>query len=61
MAESDQRKQSITYGSIISISHIHDDDALVAGDGFIKRSVTLKGMSPFVRSHSKKFTTDQFS
>jgi hypothetical protein len=60
MAEAEQKKPTITYGSIISISHLQDDDALIAGDGFIKRSVILKGMSPYVKSHSKKFQLDHF-
>jgi inositol 1,4,5-triphosphate receptor type 1/inositol 1,4,5-triphosphate receptor type 3 len=50
--------QTITYGSIISISHIEDGDALIAADGFIKQSVVLKGMSSSMRSNS---LSDQLS
>jgi inositol 1,4,5-triphosphate receptor type 1/inositol 1,4,5-triphosphate receptor type 3 len=27
----------IKLGSIVSISHLQDDDALIGGDGFIKK------------------------
>lgn len=27
----------IKFGSIVSISHLQDEDALMGGDGFIKR------------------------
>lgn len=27
----------IKYGSIVSISHLTDDDALIGGDGFLKK------------------------
>jgi len=55
MSEQDSRKPKIRYGSVISISHFEDDDALIAGDGFIKTSVILKGMSPYLKPQSKKF------
>jgi inositol 1,4,5-triphosphate receptor type 1/inositol 1,4,5-triphosphate receptor type 3 len=48
-SEIDSKNQKITYGSIISISHLSDEDALIAGDGLTKRSVVLKGMSPYHR------------
>jgi hypothetical protein len=32
----------LTYGSIISISHVQDDDSFITSDGFVKRSVMLR-------------------
>ncbi|CAD8103545.1 unnamed protein product [Paramecium sonneborni] len=32
----------LTYGSVISISHVQDDHSFITADGFVKRSVYLK-------------------
>ncbi|CAD8059333.1 unnamed protein product [Paramecium primaurelia] len=32
----------LTYGSIISISHVQDDHSFITADGFVKRAVCLK-------------------
>ncbi|CAD8132784.1 unnamed protein product [Paramecium pentaurelia] len=32
----------LTYGSVISISHVQDDHSFITADGFVKRSVCLK-------------------
>ena len=31
----------ITYGSIICINHIEDGDALIGGDGFMKKYLKI--------------------
>ncbi len=56
---SDSNNSNITYGSVISISHIEDEDALLTCDGFIKNSVGLRGMSPHMRWNSPKFSIEQ--
>jgi hypothetical protein len=55
---SDSNNSNITYGSVISISHIEDEDALLTCDGFIKNSVGLRGMSPHMRWNSPKFSIE---
>ncbi|CAD8131502.1 unnamed protein product [Paramecium pentaurelia] len=51
----------IKIGSIVSISHLQDDDALIGGDGFIKNAVILKGMSPLNKLDTKDFNISYFS
>ncbi|CAK81479.1 unnamed protein product (macronuclear) [Paramecium tetraurelia] len=51
----------IKIGSIVSISHLQDDDALIGGDGFIKNAVILKGMSPQNKLDTKDFNISYFS
>lgn len=31
----------LTYGSVISISHVQDDNSFITSDGFVKRAVYL--------------------
>ena len=32
----------LSYGSVISISHVFDDHSFITADGFVKRNVLLK-------------------
>ena len=32
----------LSYGSVISISHVTDEHSFITADGFVKRSVLLK-------------------
>lgn len=36
------KNQFLTYGSIISISHVSDSNSFITSDGFVKRSVMLR-------------------
>jgi len=38
----DYKTSFITYGSIISISHVADDNSFIYCDGFVKESVILR-------------------
>jgi hypothetical protein len=48
MKSGESSYQYLTYGSIISISHVDDDDSFITSDGFVKRSIMLRNFVIFL-------------